>query len=107
MTQELNNNLRSPTLETVRMVEETINEHSGEFNKTQIWEKLPRKIMWPTFNTILNYLKEINKIITSDNGVITHIWNPELARKYSDKKHLHYDNVKKKREEKAKSYSYI
>ncbi len=39
---------RSPTLETVKMVESMIKDNSGEFKKTQIWEKLPRKIMWPT-----------------------------------------------------------
>ena len=103
MTQEL----RSPTLETIKMVEKTIDENSGEFNKTQLWGKLPRKVMWPTYLVILKYLEDINKIITSDNGVITYIWNPELARKYSDKEHLHYDNVKKRGKEKTQSYSYI
>ena len=82
MTQEL----RSPTLETVKMVELTIDEHSGEFNKTQIWEKLPKKIMWPTYTTIVNYLEEINKIIISDNGVITWIWDPEFAEKMRHRK---------------------
>jgi len=77
---------RSPTLETIKMVEETIKEYSGEFKKTQIWEKLPRKVMWPTYLLILNYLEEINKIITSDNGIITYIWNPELAKKYLSKR---------------------
>ena len=72
---------RSPTLETVKMVEKTIKKYSGEFKKTQIWEKLPRKVMWPTYLLILDYLEETNKIITSDNGVITYIWNPELAKK--------------------------
>jgi len=72
---------RSPTLETVKMVEETIKENSGEFKKTQIWEKLPKKVMWPTYLTILEFLEEINKIIASDNGIITYIWNPKLARK--------------------------
>ncbi|MAH07856.1 hypothetical protein CMI38_06430 [Candidatus Pacearchaeota archaeon] len=76
-----NRDLRSPTLETVRMVEKIIDENSGEFNKTQLWERLPRKIMWPTYLTVLNYLEEINKIIISENGVITYIWNPEFARK--------------------------
>ena len=32
--------VRSPTLETIRMVEETIEENNGEYNKTQLWEKL-------------------------------------------------------------------
>ena len=33
MVQELNNNLILPTLETVKMLEETINKYGGEFNK--------------------------------------------------------------------------
>lgn len=82
MTQEL----RSPTLDTIKMVEKTIEEYSGEFNKTHLWEKLPRKVMWPTYLIILNYLEEINKIITSDNGIITYIWNPEFVEKMKSRK---------------------
>ena len=87
---------RSPTLETVKMVEKTIDKYSGEFKKTQLWQKLPRKVMWPTYLIILEYLEEINRIIISDNGVITYIWDPELARKYLAKNHLHYNHVKEK-----------
>ena len=78
---------RAPTLETVRMVEETVEKNSGEFKKTQIWERLPRKVMWPTYVIILDYLEEINKIITSDDGIITYIWNPKLAKKMATRKH--------------------
>ena len=85
---------RSPTLETVKMVEKTIHKYSGEFKKTQLWQKLPRKVMWPTYLVILDYLEEINRIVISGNGVITYIWNPELAKRYLAKKHLYYDNVK-------------
>lgn len=92
MTQQIEKNrnkiirlFRSPTLETVRMVELTIKKCSPS-KKTQIWEKLPRKIMWPTYLTILDYLEEINKIITSDNGIITYIWNPKLANKVRSRK---------------------
>ena len=89
MTQQIENKsqrnvirlFRSPTLDTVNMVENTIEEHSGEFKKTQIWEKLPRKVMWATFDIILNYLQQINKISVSDSGIITHIWNPKLVDK--------------------------
>ena len=77
---------RSPTLETVRMVELTIKKYGGKYKKTQIWKKLPRKIMWSTYVTILNYLEEINKIITSDNGIITYIWDPEGVKKYLNRK---------------------
>jgi len=73
---------RSPTLETVKMVEGTIKKYSGEFKKTQIWEKLPRKVMWPTYLVILDYLEETNKIIIGDKGVITYIWDPEGVKRY-------------------------
>ncbi len=91
MVQELRSNnenlkLRSPTLDTVRMVEKTIEKYNGEFNKTQLWEKLPRKVMWSTYLVILNYLKELNKIIISNNSIITYIWNPKLSRKYLKRK---------------------
>ena len=47
---------RSPTLETVLMVERTIEEYSGELNRTELWKKLPKKVMWQTYLVILNYL---------------------------------------------------
>ena len=78
--------LRSPTLETVAMVERTAEQYSGEFKRTELWEKLPKKVMWSTFVTILNYLEEINKIITSEDGIITYIWNPRLAGKVKTNK---------------------
>ncbi len=77
---------RSPTLETVKMVEMTIKKNSGEFKKTQIWEKLPRKIMWPTYLIVLDYLENINKIITDNEGIITYIWNPTLLKKLLHRK---------------------
>ena len=78
--------IRSPTLETVKMVEMTIKKYSGEFKKTQIWEKLPRKVMWTTYLVILDYLEETNKIIIGDKGVITYILNPELIKRYLTRK---------------------
>lgn len=83
---------RSPTLETVKMVETTIHKYSGEFKKTQLWQKLPRKVMWSTYLTVLNYLGEMNRIVISDNGIVTYIWDPELAKRLLTKKTLHYKN---------------
>jgi len=77
---------RSPRLETVIMVERFIKEKSGEFKKTELFNKLPKKIMWGTFNVILQYLYENNKIGMDKNGVITYIWNPEIARKFITRK---------------------
>ena len=89
---------RSPTLETVKMVEATIEEHNGEFKKTSIWEKLPRQVQWGTFLTILNYLQEINKIVVAKNGILVYIWDPEGAKKYLERDDLDYNYVKRKKE---------
>lgn len=69
---------RSPTLETVLMIERTIEKHSGEFNRTELWKKLPKKVMWQTYITVLDYLQSINKIGFDRNGTIAYLWNPEL-----------------------------
>ena len=79
---------RSPTLSTVQMVEETIEKNSGEFNRTQIWKKLPRKVMWQTYLVILEYLQSINKIGISKKGILVHIWCPEVAKKFSKRKEI-------------------
>ncbi|MBI3623606.1 hypothetical protein HY212_06030 [Candidatus Pacearchaeota archaeon] len=77
---------RSPRLETVVMVEKFIKEHSGDFKKTELFSKLPKKIMWGTFNVILKYLWDSNKIGIDRQGYIVYIWNPELAKKFINRK---------------------
>ena len=72
---------RSPTLDTVLMVEKIIDNYSGEFNRTELWKKLPKKVMWQTYLVIIDYLEQNNKIITDKDGKIVWIWNPALIRK--------------------------
>jgi hypothetical protein len=79
---------RSPTLGTVLMVENTINECSGEFTKRELWKKLPKKVMWQTFILILDYLQEINKIAFDKNDKIAYIWNPKLTQKLRKRKEI-------------------
>ncbi len=88
MENKLKENLfaRSPTLETVLMVEGTIEKYSGEFNRTQIWRKLPKKVMWQTYLIILDYLQSINKIAISEEGILVYIWSPEVAKKFMKRK---------------------
>ena len=71
----------NPTLETVLMVEEIIKKYSGEYTLTQIWKKLPRKVMYQTYKTVIEYLIESNKIIIEKDGKITWIYNPELIER--------------------------
>ncbi len=77
---------RSPRLETVIMVEQFIKKHSGDYKKTELFQKLPKKVMWGTFNVILQYLWNNNKIGISKDGIVVYIWNPELAKRYINRK---------------------
>ena len=77
---------RSPTLDTVLMVEKMIEGNSGELNRTSLWKSLPKKVMWQTFIIILDYLESINKIAFDREGKIAYIWNPGLARRLAARK---------------------
>ena len=71
----------SPTLDSVLMVEEFIHKHSSEYTKYQIWKQLPKKMMYQTFCTIINYLESSNKImIDKRDRIIIWTWNPERVR---------------------------
>ena len=78
----------APRLDTVLMVEEFIENNSGEYNQIELFKNLPKKMMWRTFKIILTYLENTNKIIKNKDGTITWIWNPELVKKYLNKKDL-------------------
>ena len=80
--------LRSPTLDTVFMVETTIEKFSGEYNRTSLWKHLPKKVMWQTYLVILDYLESINKIAFDKHDNIAYIWNPKLAKKLSVRKEI-------------------
>lgn len=77
---------RSPRLETVIMVEKFIKGNSGEYKKTELFQKLPKKVMWGTFNVILQYLWDNNKIGIDRNGYVVYIWNPEVAKRFINRK---------------------
>ena len=90
MQKQLLNNLfvRSPTLDTVLMVEKIIDKYSGDYNRTELWKKLPKKVMWQTYLVVLDYLQDINKIAIDKMGKIAYIWNPSLAKKLAGRKEI-------------------
>lgn len=77
--------LRSPTLETVLMVEHVIEARSGELTRRKLWLSLPRKVMWQTFVVVLDYLESINKIAFDDAGHVAYIWNPALTSRLASR----------------------
>ena len=78
-----NPSTHSPQLNTILMVEEFIQEHSGEYKRRALWENLPKKMMYQTFKTIIEYLLESGKIASDSQGKICWIHNPDLIRKYA------------------------
>ena len=77
--------LHYPRLDTVMMIEDKIRKHSGEYTKTGLWRKLPKKVMYQTFSLVLTYLQDSAKISVDRGGKIGWIYNPELARKFMAK----------------------
>ena len=73
--------LHSPTLESVLMVEKTIQTYSQEYGKYQLWKKLPKKMMYQTFQVILDYLKQSGKIMIDKEGCIIWTYDPEGIKK--------------------------
>jgi len=82
---ETNDVARSPTLQTVLMVEKFIEENSGEYKKTDLFKNLPKKVMWQTFQVIMEYLKETLRVVYDKEGYVIYIWNPEFLKKIKNR----------------------
>ena len=87
---DIQNIIHYPRLDSVLMVEKLIYDTSGEFTKKQLWERLPRKMMYQTFSVIIDYLLYSNKISVDKEGKIGWIWNPKLVEKYLKKHDLEW-----------------
>ena len=75
------NILHSPTLESVLLVEKTVQKYSQECGKYQLWKKLPRKMMYQTFQVILDYLEQSGKIMIGKDGCIFWTYNPKRIKR--------------------------
>ncbi|MBI3190089.1 hypothetical protein HYZ41_00120 [archaeon] len=75
--------VHSPTLESIQMVENAARKYSG-YGKYQLWNTLPKKMMYQTFQTIIEYLEESKKIIIENNKIIW-VWNPDEIMKLAEK----------------------
>ena len=87
---------RSPRLDTVLMVERFIKENDGEYKKKQLWENLPKKMMYQTYGVIIDYLLISGKISVDSEGKIGWIFYPEAAKKRLEKAHLTWRGGSKK-----------
>jgi hypothetical protein len=70
-----------PTLGTIQMVEKAIRRSKNYPTKKALWQSLPRQVQYQTFNRVIDYLLESNKIILNDREIV---WvfpdNPTLKR---------------------------
>jgi len=90
-----NPSARFPRLDTVLFLEDFIKKHDGEFRKKQLWEALPKKMMYQTFSIILDYLIISGKISVDAEKKIGWIYYPKDVEKLLKKTHLLWKNNEK------------
>ena len=62
--------MHSPTLDTVLMVERTLQDAKEVIKVAELKRRLPRKVMHQTLMRILDYLQESGKILITTKGVV-------------------------------------
>lgn len=73
---------RSPTLNTVLMVEETLMDAEGVLTLAELKRKLPKQVMHQTLVGIIDYLEYSGKVIVHDGKVLwTFNPNTKLQKK--------------------------
>lgn len=60
----------SPNLDTIRMIEQTIESNHDFRTATELYKALPRGVQHATFKKVLAYLEESNKIAYDKNGAV-------------------------------------
>jgi len=68
---------RYPRLDTVLMVEKALYDNRSDLTLTEIWRALPKKVLWTTYTTILDYLEYSGKIHIEPDKTVTWLWDPE------------------------------
>ena len=62
--------LHYPRLDTVLMVEEVLKKANLAISKNELIRRLPRQVMRPTLNVILEYLEEKGMIMIGKKGIL-------------------------------------
>ncbi len=74
--------IHSPTLDTVRMIENAIKKAKTYPSINQLSRSLERQVQYPTLKETLKYLEESNKIMYDKDGSIIWVFadNPKLKK---------------------------
>ena len=62
--------LHYPSLKTVLMVEEVLQDADGPLTREELKRRLPTKVMHQTLNVILEYLERSGKILDGRKGIV-------------------------------------
>ena len=73
--------MHSPTLDTVLMVEHTLQDAKEVIKVAELKRRLPRKVMHQTLMRILNYLQVSGKVLVTTKGVVWTYTPPEAMGK--------------------------
>lgn len=77
--------MRFPRLDTVLMIEEAIQEAKGDLTVRKLWQNLPKKVMWQTYLTALDYIEYSGKILIDKEKHVIWIWAPEKIKEIKEK----------------------
>lgn len=66
----------SPTIASLKMVEQAIKNNNGSYTRTALWKALPRKMKYQNFKSVLNYFVEHNQVVLARDGRVVFIHFP-------------------------------
>lgn len=67
--------LHFPRLDTILMIEKALMEARGDYSVRGVWQRLPKKVMWQTYLTALDYLEYSGKIMINSENHPIWIWS--------------------------------
>ena len=67
---EKTNILHYPRLDSILMVEKTIQRAEDYPTRMELWKNLPKQMQYQTFKLILDYLEKSNKIIFEEDKIV-------------------------------------
>lgn len=79
----------SPNLDTIEMIEQTIEQNHEFRTVTELYNALPRGVQHATFKRVLDYLEGSNKIAYDKNGAVFWIF----ARNKQGLMHLEKNSI--------------
>ncbi len=74
--------LHYPRLDTVLMIEDAIKNAKDYPKRTELWKRLPKKVMYQTYKIVIDYLIESRKVmLTKDDKLVWVFANNKKLKK--------------------------